>query len=152
MSAARRYSISTEQERFWLAAEVARHGKAAGLGPSRQGALRIVVAELVSNAIRHGGGAADVHARCLEQAGCCGLEVVVEDQGPGIASIESALRDGFSEGRELTPETPPALRRSLGVGLGAVARLTDELHIEPRQPAGTRIRVVFLERRPKGRP
>ena len=124
-------------------AEVARHGEACGLDSPRRGALRIVVAELVSNAVRHGGGGGELTARGLVLGARRGLEVIVEDRGPGIASVECALRDGFSEGRVLTPDTPASGRRGLGVGLGAVARLTSELHIEPRRPAGTRIRVVL---------
>ncbi len=142
MSAPVRHAISTEHERFWIAAQVAREGLACGLDSLRLAGLRIVVAELVSNAVRHAGGGV-LTAGPIERGGRRGLEVIVEDEGPGITSITSALRDGFSRGRVLTPDLPPAARQSLGVGLGAVARLTDELLIEPRSPSGTRIMVVL---------
>ena len=69
-----------------------------------------------------------------------GLEITVEDRGPGIEDVDSALLDGFSEGRMLTEEelmTRP--RRGLGTGLGAVQRMMDSLRFENRESGGLRV-------------
>jgi serine/threonine-protein kinase RsbT len=46
-----------------------------------------------------------------------GLQVVARDEGPGIADVELALRDGFSTGR------------SLGLGLPGARRLMDDFEL-----------------------
>lgn len=56
-----------------------------------------------------------------------GLEVVVRDQGPGIADIQQAMRDGFSTSR------------GLGRGLPGTRRLMDEFQIESKVGWGTTI-------------
>ena len=59
-----------------------------------------------------------------------GLRLIFEDSGPGIASIESAMRDGFSTGR------------GLGKGLPGSKRLVDEFQIESEMGSGTRVTIV----------
>jgi len=65
------------------------------------------------------------------------------DEGPGIAAIGEALRDGFSEGRWLTPDVPSRDRRGLGVGLGAVCRLMSEVRVLERAGGGLVIEAVL---------
>ena len=54
----------------------------------------------------------------------------VADQGPGIADIEVALRDGYTTGH------------GLGLGLGGAKRLSSEFHIESWPGHGTRVRIA----------
>ena len=56
-----------------------------------------------------------------------GIVVVAEDQGPGIPSIEDAMRDGFSTGN------------SLGLGLPGAKRLMDEFEIVSQVGQGTTV-------------
>lgn len=83
-------------------------------------ALRILLANLVDNAIRHSpaGGRVDVAVR---PAGDGGVEVVVTDGGPGIPADERArVFDRFYRGRTASGG---------GSGLGlAIARQVVELH------------------------
>jgi serine/threonine-protein kinase RsbT len=58
------------------------------------------------------------------------LRLVFEDQGPGIADVELALRDGFTTGG------------GLGLGLGGARRLVNEFSIESAPGKGTRVAVV----------
>jgi serine/threonine-protein kinase RsbT len=105
--------------------------------------LDLVVRELGSNALRHGGGgrasiAATPLLGSVSDAGVrgrTGIEVVIADDGPGIPDIEAALVDGFSTGR------------GLGVGLGAAQRLSDSLTIDSRLGSGTRVRVIKWARK-----
>ena len=59
-----------------------------------------------------------------------GLLIVASDQGPGIADIPRALRDGFSTSG------------SLGIGLPGVRRLMDEFDITSQPGAGTIVTVT----------
>ncbi len=56
--------------------------------------------------------------------------IVVEDQGPGIADVELALRDGFTSGG------------GLGLGLGGARRLANEFSIETAPGKGTRVAII----------
>lgn len=67
------------------------------------------------------------------------VELVAEDDGPGMDDIAHALRDGVSEGVDLTTTEPDRKRRGLGTGLGAIVRQMDELTIERRAGGGTRL-------------
>ncbi len=56
-----------------------------------------------------------------------GLQVIARDQGPGIADIELAMRDGYSTGM------------SLGLGLPGARRLMDELDVFSEVGKGTTV-------------
>jgi serine/threonine-protein kinase RsbT len=56
-----------------------------------------------------------------------GICVVARDQGPGIADIELAMRDGYSTAK------------SLGLGLPGAKRLMDDLEIESALGKGTTV-------------
>ena len=58
-----------------------------------------------------------------------GIEVIARDQGPGIADIELALRDGYSTSK------------SLGLGLPGTRRVMDEFQIESTLGAGTTVTI-----------
>jgi serine/threonine-protein kinase RsbT len=59
-----------------------------------------------------------------------GLLIVASDEGPGIADISRALRDGFSTSG------------SQGIGLPGVRRLMDEFDISSQPDAGTIVTVT----------
>jgi serine/threonine-protein kinase RsbT len=58
-----------------------------------------------------------------------GISVMATDEGPGIADIRQALRDGFSTSG------------SLGLGLPGVRRLMDEFEITSQPGRGTTVAV-----------
>lgn len=99
--------------------------------------IAISVAELASNAVRHGAGGVItlfVLRGHLPAERANGIEVRCVDRGPGFSDVASALTDGWSRGRNLLPED--IKREGLGTGLGAVRRFMDELEIEST-PAGS---------------
>jgi serine/threonine-protein kinase RsbT len=59
-----------------------------------------------------------------------GLRLTFEDQGPGIANVEQALRDGYTTGN------------GMGLGLGGARRLMSDFRIESEVGKGTRIMVA----------
>ena len=91
--------------------------------------LVTAASELARNTVVYGGGG-ELRLEALEDGARKGLRLTFEDQGPGIADVEQALRDGFTTGG------------GLGLGLGGARRLVNEFHIESRPGAGTRITVA----------
>ncbi len=100
------------------------------LGFSLVDQTKIVTAasELARNTLIHGGGG----AMCLETLNGprVGLRLVFEDNGPGIADIDMALRDGFTTGS------------GLGLGLGGAKRLVNDFAVHSEVGQGPRVRIV----------
>lgn len=86
-------------------------GTRLGLSPSRIGELEIVVAELAGNLYKHAGGGSLV-LRAARGGDLAGVQAISVDAGPGIADLREAVRDGHTTAG------------SLGIGLGAVGRLS----------------------------
>jgi serine/threonine-protein kinase RsbT len=109
--------------------EVRKRALSLGLSLIDQTKLVTAASELARNTLVHGGGG-ELQIGALEGRGLSGLRLVFSDQGPGIADVEEALRDGFTTGG------------GLGLGLGGARRLVNELAIESTPGAGTRVTVV----------
>jgi len=106
-----------------------------GFGPSAQACAQTIIAELARNALRHaGGGAAELVA--LERGAQRGLEIIVQDQGPGIGNLARALNGADGPGDSLPKGA------GLGVGLSSVQRLADEFTIDSAAGSGTRVRAL----------
>ena len=103
-----------------------------GLDETRVGRVAIAVTEAATNVLRHGGGGT-FSARGVARAGRVGIEFLVVDDGPGMASFHASSVDGVST------------KGSAGTGLGAMQRLADEFDVYTRPGAGTLIRMVFWD-------
>jgi serine/threonine-protein kinase RsbT len=90
--------------------------------------------ELGRNALVHGKGGSMVISE-LQRNGLSGLQLVFEDQGPGIADIEAAMTDGFSTAK------------SMGLGLGGTRRLVNEFELSSTPGQGTKVSVIQWKRR-----
>ena len=82
--------------------------------------------ELARNVLVYGGGGT-LSLEALNDGSRRGLRLSFEDQGPGIADIEAALRDGYTTGS------------GLGLGLGGAKRLSNDFEIHSRLGEGTRV-------------
>lgn len=89
-----------------------------GISDLKQEAMLLVASELVSNNVKHAAGRGMV--QLWQQPGGI-LDLLSLDFGPGIANLAAAETDGYS-----TAST-------LGKGLGAIRRLSDESHIYTQQ-------------------
>jgi serine/threonine-protein kinase RsbT len=118
--------------------EAKRYAREAGFTSVDATMIGITVTELAANQLKHAGGGT-ILLRYL--ADPPGIEVEARDSGPGIADVRSALRDGFSRGQDISdPETfNPALRKSLGCGLGVVERLMDSFEVSTLVGWGTTV-------------
>ncbi len=89
--------------------------------------IATAVSELANNLFFHTDHGGVIQFHHIRQGSRAGIEIIAQDDGPGIASIDVAMTDGFSS------------NGGLGSGLGGVKRLMDEFHIESEQGKGTRI-------------
>jgi anti-sigma regulatory factor (Ser/Thr protein kinase) len=101
-------------------------GKDRAIADEVVGRAAVVASEMGTNILRHarrGSIAVGPSERATEP----GLELVAVDQGNGIADLASAL------------DAPARSHGSLGVGVGAILRLSNEVDFDVRQGEGTRI-------------
>ena len=110
--------------------------RAVAIGLSTLEVTKFVTAasELARNVLVHGGGGT-MTLRELNRDGKPGLQLDFEDQGPGIADVSLALRDGYTTAN------------SLGLGLGGAQRLVHEFQIISHAGAGTHVRIAQWKRR-----
>lgn len=95
--------------------------------------LVTAASELARNTIKYGGGG-EVHLDALQDDLRCGVGLVFVDDGPGIADLELALRDGYTTGG------------GLGLGLSGSKRLSDEFEIDTRPGEGMAVEIVKWKR------
>ena len=94
--------------------------KRLGFGAVDQSRIATAVSELARNVVRYAtDGHGEVTIRELPPGTRrVGIEIVVADEGPGIADLEQAMRDGFTSGA------------GMGMGLPGTKRLMDEMEID----------------------
>jgi serine/threonine-protein kinase RsbT len=102
------------------------HAKKMGFGLVDQSRVATAVSELARNIV--------VYAKCgkvivakVNEGQKGGIEIVCEDQGPGIPDIEQAMAEGFTTGG------------SLGMGLPGSKKLVDHMEVWSESGKGTRI-------------
>lgn len=100
-----------------------------GLSLIEQTKIVTAASELARNMVEHGGGG-KLLLEVLDDGMRRGLRLSFEDQGPGIADIPQALKDGFTSGG------------GMGLGLGGAKRLCNEFDIQSAPGQGTRVRIT----------
>lgn len=100
-----------------------------GFSLVEQTKLVTAASELARNTVVHGGGGV-MRVQELNNGSRAGLQMVFEDQGPGIQDVDQALRDGFTTGF------------GLGLGLGGARRLSSEFELLSAPGKGTRVRIA----------
>ena len=91
--------------------------------------LVTAVSEIARNTVEYGGGG-EARLEMVEAGTRRGVRVTFSDNGPGIADVELALRDGYTTGS------------GLGLGLSGARRLCNEFEIESRPGSGTRVTIA----------
>ena len=110
--------------------------ESAGLDETQTERVAIVATEACTNLLKHASGG-EILVRTTgtdDPNGVSELEILVLDQGPGMANPQQCLRDGFSTGG------------SPGQGLGAIVRLSAESDLYSDVARGT----ALLARWPAG--
>ena len=91
--------------------------------------LVTAASELARNMVVYGGGG-NVTVELVENDSRRGVRVTFKDEGPGIADIQQALRDGFTSGG------------GLGLGLGGAKRLVQDFAIDSEVGKGTTVTIA----------
>jgi serine/threonine-protein kinase RsbT len=126
---ARNLPLRRPEDIVWMRQALRERAIALGFGLVDQTKIVTAASELARNAVLHGRGG-DVEIAEIARGGRRGLRLVFVDQGPGIADVALALKDGFSTGS------------GLGLGLGGARRLVDEFDIDSAPGRGTRVTVI----------
>jgi serine/threonine-protein kinase RsbT len=100
-----------------------------GLSLVDQTKIITAASELARNTLDYGGGGT-VSIELVQNGMRRGVRLTFEDQGPGIADIEQALKDGYTTGG------------GLGLGLSGAKRLSNEFSIESKPGEGTRVTIA----------
>jgi serine/threonine-protein kinase RsbT len=125
--------IAEEQDIVIVRNAVRRAAEQGGFDTFAIAALTTAASELSRNIFRHARrGRATI--RAIDADARRGLQILFEDEGPGIADVSQAMKDGFSTAG------------SLGLGLSGSKRLVDEFDIESTVGHGTRVTIVKWRR------
>ncbi len=89
--------------------------------------VAIAVSELANNLCFHATRGGTITLVPISRNGEAGIEIIAEDDGPGIPDVELAMQDDFST------------NGGLGGGLPGVERLMDEFEITSAVGVGTRV-------------
>jgi anti-sigma regulatory factor (Ser/Thr protein kinase) len=88
------------------------------------GEIDIIVAEMASNLVKHAGGG-QILTKLVRHNDNEGIELISIDNGAGMADINKMVRDGESS------------KSTLGLGLGAMQRLSDTFQVYSLKNWGT---------------
>jgi len=102
--------------------------EALGFNYMDQTRIATAVSELTRNAYQYA-GEGKMTINPLNKQGRRGIEIIVEDHGPGIENIELVLKGGHSTGG------------GLGMGLSGSKKLMDEFDVRTRSDEGTTVTV-----------
>jgi serine/threonine-protein kinase RsbT len=102
--------------------------EAIGFNYMDQTRIATAVSELARNAFQFA-GRGRVTITPVEREGRRGIEIVVEDHGPGIKDLELVLKGGYSTGK------------GMGMGLSGSKRLMDEFDIKTKVGEGTTVTI-----------
>lgn len=125
--------VTVNEQSDVAAARRASQDCAAALLFSVQGSAKaaLVVTELATNLVKHGGGGSIIIG--FDDEAPYVLEIVSIDKGSGIASLPAAMRDGYSTAG------------SSGTGLGAIHRQCEEVDIYSHPGHGTAVYCSVLD-------
>ena len=100
--------------------------KKIGFGMVDQTKIATAVSELTRNVIDHA-EEGDLTVKSLDKDGKTGIEIKLQDWGPGIEDVEQAMQEGHS-----TQDT-------MGQGLPGTKKLMDEMEIDSEPGEGTKV-------------
>ncbi len=125
----RRIPVKTELDIVTARVEGRNLARELGFGTIDQARIATAISELTRNVVLYA-PEGEVRVRAIvSDDGRRGIEVVCEDNGPGIADVDLVMQDGYSTSS------------GLGMGLPGTKRLMDEFKIETELGVGTRVTV-----------
>jgi serine/threonine-protein kinase RsbT len=124
-----RVAIRTDADVVTARQEARTMGAGLGFSSTELTLLATAISEVARNITTYA-GAGELTLRVLDDGRRSGIEVVASDEGPGIADVELAMRDGYTTGN------------GLGLGLPGARRLVDEFELRTALGSGTSVRLV----------
>lgn len=100
-----------------------------GMGLVNQTKIITGASELARNMLKYAKGG-KVTIEVISEGRENGIRLIFKDEGPGIANIPLAMKDGYSTAK------------SLGLGLPGTKRLMSEFNIESEVGKGTTVTVI----------
>lgn len=97
-----------------------------GFSSTDQTIVALAISEIARNIVSYA-RRGDITLSALDEGGRRGVLVVARDEGPGIADITLAMRDGYSTAR------------SLGMGLPGAKRVMDDFDLQSELGRGTTV-------------
>jgi len=121
--------IVREQDVVLFRNRVREYSTKIGMSLVNQTKLITAASELVRNMLKYANGG-KVLIEVISKNAQNGVRLTFTDEGPGIADIQQAMKDGFSTGK------------SLGLGLPGAKRLVNEFEIQSKPGEGTRVTIT----------
>jgi serine/threonine-protein kinase RsbT len=122
-------TITKEQDVVLFRNRVKESATKIKMGLVNQTKLITAASELVRNMLRYADGG-DITIEVVSKGRENGIRLVFADNGPGIADIKLAMKDGYSTGK------------SLGLGLPGAKRLVSEFAITSELNKGTVVTII----------
>ena len=122
-------TLKTGEDVVRLRQAVRERAVAVGFTLVDQTKIVTAASELGRNTIQYGGGGEAI-IEVVANGTRRGVRLAFVDQGPGIADIPQAMKEGYTSGG------------GLGLGLPGAKRLSDEFKIESEPGKGTRVFIV----------
>src|ERR1041384_4748252 len=124
-----RFQVREHLDVYALREAVGKLASELGFQRRERAELQIGVSELCSNIVKYGvHGSLELEPHTDASYGA-GIAIVARDVGPAFRDFKLALQDGYDDQGPIDPGVLMK-RGGLGIGLGAVRRLTDVLSIE----------------------
>lgn len=123
---ARTILISDEADAGQGPSEAMMLAESIGFSLTKRYMIATAVSELARNIVNYA-SKGRITLRVVRRGSQEGIEIVAEDNGPGIEDVSKAMQDRFSTSG------------SLGLGLPGARRLMDEFSIESEVGKGTRV-------------
>ncbi len=119
-------SFNAEDRSYFsiLKKEIHKIASNAGFNAKKIAEIDIIVAEMTSNLIKHGGGG-EILVRIFNDENNAAIELISIDNGPGMSDSIRMTEDGMSTSN------------TLGQGLGAIKRLSDTFELYSLRDWGT---------------
>jgi len=104
--------------------EIKKIAASVGFSSKRMAEFEIVISEITSNIVKHTTKGAEILVKIIAGQNP-GIEIISIDAGPGMESVSNMMEDGISS------------TNTLGNGLGAIKRLSDEFDVFSMKDWGT---------------
>jgi serine/threonine-protein kinase RsbT len=123
---AKTLTVATSEDVVRVRREVREHAVAMGFTLVDQTKIVTAASEIARNTLEYGGGGT-LRIEAIKQGERRGIRLTFSDEGPGIADLEQAIRDGYTTGG------------GLGLGLGGAKRLSNEFEVRSAPGQGTTV-------------